>query len=162
MIARWRLPDEAATRRAGYICGRAAQGPGVIALEGPLGAGKTTFVQGLAGGLGVREATPSPTFVIAAEYKGSDLTLVHIDLYRLQGEVSRMVDWLDEYLYGDAVCAVEWADVLADALPVERLQLRLLRDGGERSLQARATGAAYEEWLDRWQRWMDEDGGRTC
>lgn len=101
----------------------------VVALYGRIGAGKTTLVQGLAHGLGIPAAAQSPTFTIVAEYTGGRLPLYHIDLYRLEEDAARELDMLDEYLYGEGVCAVEWAGWIEAALPADRLDI-FLGDGG--------------------------------
>ncbi len=99
-------------------CIAADLGPGdVLALRGPLGSGKTCFVQGVARGLGVAERyITSPTFVLIREYRGR-LSLYHIDLYRLATgpEIEHL--GLEEYLEGDGVSAVEWAEKMEEMLP---------------------------------------------
>ncbi|MFH0811198.1 MAG: tRNA (adenosine(37)-N6)-threonylcarbamoyltransferase complex ATPase subunit type 1 TsaE [Pseudomonadota bacterium] len=118
------LEDEAATERLGEACGRLAEPGDVIALVGDLGSGKTTFVRGLARGLEVppEVAVASPTFTLVNEYSGR-LSLYHLDLYRV-GREGQAGLGLDEYLYGDGVAAVEWAERLAEMPPV-RLEIRL-------------------------------------
>ncbi|MFH1038991.1 MAG: tRNA (adenosine(37)-N6)-threonylcarbamoyltransferase complex ATPase subunit type 1 TsaE [PVC group bacterium] len=89
----------------------------VIALRGPLGSGKTCFVQGCARGLGVGERyVTSPTFVLVREYRGR-LPLYHVDLYRLQPGPEIGLLGLEEYLDGGGVTAIEWAEKLEDVLP---------------------------------------------
>jgi tRNA threonylcarbamoyl adenosine modification protein YjeE len=91
----------------------------VIALEGPLGAGKTTFVKGLAQGLGVREVVQSPTFTMLNEYHSGRLPLYHLDLYRLsesseserQALGDQLVLELDEFINQKMVCVVEWSEL---------------------------------------------------
>ena len=92
-------------------------GPGsVLALHGELGSGKTCFVQGLAMGLGVTEPVNSPTYTLVNEYRGS-LPLYHVDLYRIRQPSEVLSLGLDEYLYGDGVVAVEWAERAESLLP---------------------------------------------
>jgi tRNA threonylcarbamoyladenosine biosynthesis protein TsaE len=102
----------------------------VIVLTGELGAGKTTFVRGLAGGLGVTEPVVSPTFTLAREYRGR-LPILHVDLYRLD-RVQEVIDLGLEDLAGDdAVIVVEWGDVASAYLPGEdRLVVRIERIAG--------------------------------
>ena len=95
----------------------------MVLLEGELGAGKTQFVKGLAEGLGVDEVVTSPTFVIVNEYKGKDLTLYHIDLYRLDGFPSEDID-IDEMLE-DGVVAVEWWEKERDFFRAYRPRLEV-------------------------------------
>ncbi len=102
----------------------------VVALTGELGSGKTTFVQGLALGLGVPPEIPvtSPSFVLAQEYPGK-LTLVHLDLYRLESLPPELLPDLEDYLFGPQVTAVEWAERLATFLPPSYLEVRLSISG---------------------------------
>jgi tRNA threonylcarbamoyladenosine biosynthesis protein TsaE len=102
-------------RALGAALGRAAVAGDRFLLEGPFGAGKTTFVQGLAVGLGVVGAVTSPSFVIENQYRGR-LTLYHVDLFRLERVEQELWESLEEHLYGDGVTAVEWAERLPAAL----------------------------------------------
>jgi len=101
-------------------------GPGdVVALNGELGAGKTEFVHGLAEGLKVPpQMVASPSFTLVHEYPGR-LTLVHLDLYRLEDLPPDLVPDLEEYLSGPQVVAVEWARRLAPLLPSDYLEVDL-------------------------------------
>lgn len=100
-----------AMRDLGAALGRAAQPGDRFLLEGPFGAGKTTFVQGLARGLDINQPVSSPTFVIETQYRGR-LTLYHVDLYRLERIEPELLGELEEDLFGDGVSAVEWAERL--------------------------------------------------
>ncbi|WP_108024172.1 tRNA (adenosine(37)-N6)-threonylcarbamoyltransferase complex ATPase subunit type 1 TsaE [Melghirimyces profundicolus] len=97
----------------------------VIALEGDLGAGKTTFTQGLAAGLGIEEPVDSPTFTLIKEYEGGRLPLYHMDVYRLNHPTEEL-GW-DEYFYGDGVTLVEWADRIEPMLPGELIRIEVSR-----------------------------------
>ncbi|AYK06467.1 MULTISPECIES: tRNA (adenosine(37)-N6)-threonylcarbamoyltransferase complex ATPase subunit type 1 TsaE [Brevibacillus] len=97
-----------------------------LALEGDLGAGKTTFTQGLARGLGVKRVVNSPTFTIIKEYAGR-LPLYHMDVYRVADQVDDL--GLDEYFYGEGVCVVEWASLIPDHVPEDRMTIHLLQQG---------------------------------
>lgn len=115
-------PEE--TRAVGRILGAQA-GPGaVFLLTGPLGAGKTCLTQGIAWGLGVAEYARSPTFVIMTRYRGR-LPLYHFDLYRINDPLEAWDLGLDEQLFGDGVCVVEWADRAAELFPAEGLWIHL-------------------------------------
>ncbi len=96
-----------------------------VALHGDLGVGKTTFVQGLARGLGVKEPVTSPTFAIYNVHRGSRGTLVHLDAYRL--EEARQIDdlLLDEFLVSPWVLAVEWPERVADWVPADAWHVTL-------------------------------------
>jgi tRNA threonylcarbamoyladenosine biosynthesis protein TsaE len=109
----------------------------ILALMGPLGAGKTVFVKGLAEGLGVDPArVTSPTFVIANEYPAPGRLLAHVDLYRIESARELEATGFLDYLEPGAVVAVEWADRFPDALPADRLELRLLRQTGQTGRRA--------------------------
>src|ERR1700716_3958638 len=113
------VPTPDRMRALGETLGKAALAGDRFLLEGPFGAGKTTFVQGLAQGLDVPTPVSSPSFVIENQYRGR-LRLYHIDLYRLERVEPELWQSLEEHLYGDGVAAVEWAERLPDDL----------RDGG--------------------------------
>lgn len=123
----------------------------VIALRGDLGAGKTTFVQGLAAGLGVPAHVTSPTFILVNEYKGAgSRRLIHVDTYRLGDRAedavaaAEMVGLEDLWAGADAVVAVEWADRIAAMLPPDHLEVELSYDSRRgadvRALRFAATG----------------------
>src|SRR5690625_5109402 len=95
----------------------------VIVLDGDLGAGKTTFVRGLARGIGLPDGiVSSPTFTLIHEYEG-DVPLYHFDAYRLEGPEEFFALGAEEYLYGDGVCAIDWGVNVRSALPRERLEI---------------------------------------
>ena len=112
------------TQALGRALGAAARAGDVFLLAGVLGTGKTCLTQGILWGLGLDEYARSPTFVLVAEYRAR-LTLYHLDLYRLDNVDEMEVLGLDEYLYGDGVCVVEWADKAPGAFPPEHLSIRL-------------------------------------
>ena len=123
-------PEE--TKDLGERLGRLLKDGDIVCLYGELGAGKTTFVQGIAKGLDIKEGfVASPTFVIVNEYKGR-LPLYHIDLYRLNS-LSEIEDiGILEYLKGKAVTVIEWAEKAEEILPEERLTIYLENPGAER------------------------------
>jgi tRNA threonylcarbamoyladenosine biosynthesis protein TsaE len=96
----------------------------VIALHGDLGAGKTCFVRGLATGLGTTGHPHSPTFTLINEYPGP-VPLYHLDLYRLAGEEEAWDLGIDQYLPGDGITAIEWADRIARILPPGTVHVHL-------------------------------------
>ena len=129
------LPDPADTEELGFRLARGL-GPGdLVVLAGPLGAGKTVVVRGLARGLGVAGPITSPTFVIAREHRplpgGAGVPLVHVDAYRLGttgGDVAAELDDLDlDTDLADAVVAVEWGEGVAERLSARHLLVRLER-----------------------------------
>ena len=107
----------------------------VLALCGDLGAGKTQFVKGLAAGLGIEAEATSPTFTLIHEYQGGRLPLYHIDLYRLEQPEEALNIGLDEYLDGNGVTAIEWADKFEPLIPptAKRFVFRVLQ-GEEREI----------------------------
>lgn len=108
----------------------------VIALVGPLGAGKTTFVQGLATGLGITSAVTSPTFALLQQYGGGRLELYHADFYRMERPSECAELGLEEWIEGPAVLVVEWADRFPGALPKEPLWIEIGLEGEGRRLRA--------------------------
>ncbi|MCQ2442064.1 MAG: tRNA (adenosine(37)-N6)-threonylcarbamoyltransferase complex ATPase subunit type 1 TsaE [Oscillospiraceae bacterium] len=99
----------------------------VIAYTGDLGAGKTAFTRGLARGLGVTERVTSPTFTIVNEYEGGRMPLFHFDMYRL-GSSDELYDigW-EDYLSRGGVCAVEWSEIVDDALETDTIHIDIRR-----------------------------------
>lgn len=97
----------------------------VVALVGNLGTGKTTLSKYIAQGLGVTETLSSPTFNIVKEYKSGRLPLYHFDVYRLSCGDELVDIGAEDYLYGDGVCLIEWADIVADILPEESIVVRI-------------------------------------
>ena len=89
----------------------------VLALIGELGAGKTQFVKGLVAGLGSKTAATSPTFTIVHEYAGGRLPIYHFDFFRLEDRPSVEQLGLDDYLFGDGVAVIEWADKFREIVP---------------------------------------------
>lgn len=111
----------------------------VIALIGELGAGKTHFVKGLADGLGYLGEVTSPTFTLIHEYLGGLMPLYHFDFYRLDSPDEALQIGLEEYLDGDGVCVVEWADKFRDLMPAQTRWFHLSISGeGRRVITERA------------------------
>ena len=111
--------------------GQEAQAGDVYLLTGELGAGKTCLTQGIAWGLGIEGHTRSPTFVIMTRYRGRH-TLYHIDLFRIGDSREAWDLGLEEYLFGDGICVVEWADRAPEVFPAESLWVEM-GYGGEES-----------------------------
>jgi tRNA threonylcarbamoyladenosine biosynthesis protein TsaE len=134
LLAQWLLPGD------------------VVCLQGDLGSGKTCFSQGIARGLGVKPAVTSPTFIIINEYglSGPARKLRHIDLYRVEsvGEARNL--GLEDYLYGDSICVIEWAERALEILPSERLWTMLrYQSDTVRELAFDGQGEHYRELVQR-------------
>jgi tRNA threonylcarbamoyladenosine biosynthesis protein TsaE len=112
------------TKQMAAQLGQSIQQGILITLQGDLGAGKTTFAQGLALGLGVEKTVNSPTFTISKIYHGR-LNLIHIDAYRLEGLHQDL--GFDEFFDPQWVCVVEWPDYIKDILPKIRIDVRITR-----------------------------------
>lgn len=95
----------------------------VICLEGDLGSGKTIFTKGFAHALGVEDDITSPTFNIIKEYESGELPLYHMDVYRLDGKVEEL--GLEEYFHKGGIVIIEWADMIKEYLPEERLEIKI-------------------------------------
>jgi tRNA threonylcarbamoyladenosine biosynthesis protein TsaE len=103
---------------------------GVVALQGDLGAGKTTFVQGMARALGVLRPVTSPTFALCGEYPDGHRLLVHMDLYRLHDPDDLLTIGFQEYLERQALVAIEWPERAGDLLPPDTLWVHLTLGNG--------------------------------
>jgi tRNA threonylcarbamoyladenosine biosynthesis protein TsaE len=123
----------------------------VIALQGELGTGKTRWVQGLGRGLGIGQPVTSPTFTLVNEYHGR-LTLYHVDLFRIDQVAEAIALGLEDYLYGDGVCVIEWAERVGPVLPVERLWITFYHlDTAKRRITMRVSGERYQQLLKDFQ-----------
>lgn len=125
------------TRDFGAAVGALLQPGDVVVLDGELGAGKTTFTQGLGRGLHIAEPITSPTFVLARESTGPHGLLTHVDAYRL----TSLVEWddLDVDVEG-GITVIEWGERITAALPDDRLTIRFVAEGDSRQLEVSASG----------------------
>jgi tRNA threonylcarbamoyladenosine biosynthesis protein TsaE len=142
-------PDPSTTTAIGAALAAHLEPGDVIALAGPLGAGKTCFVQGVALGLGVTERVTSPTFVLVRRHAGR-VPLVHADVYRLE-HVQDLHGLDDDVLAPDVVTCIEWGDAVLAALPATRLDVTLSLAGADahapRRIELAGAGA---DWTRRW------------
>lgn len=137
------LSSSEETRRAGSLLAPLLLPGDVIALRGDLGAGKTTFVGGVAKALGTRDEVISPTFNIMKCYFDAKPALYHIDAYRLEGQ---MIDiGLDEAIEGDGVSFIEWPDFIRPLIPEDHLEIELLHEGDVRRMNVRFGGKKSHE-----------------
>ncbi|BCA80407.1 tRNA (adenosine(37)-N6)-threonylcarbamoyltransferase complex ATPase subunit type 1 TsaE [Desulfuromonas sp. AOP6] len=157
----WSVKTEspAQTAELGFLLGRLLDRPLVILLSGDLGAGKTCFTQGVARGLDVNEAEPvtSPTYTLMNQY-GGRLPLYHFDLYRLN-QLDDLVDIdFDDYLHGDGIVVVEWADRFTE-LDIDGLRVHIEhKDNDVRSLVFRGNTTRSSELLTALEKCFDRDG----
>ena len=136
------------TQAVGRLLGELAQPGDLFLLSGALGSGKTTLTQGIAWGLGVQEHARSPTFVLVSEYRGR-LPVYHVDLFRIDTPAEVLDLGLEEYLEGDGVVVVEWAEKAAEVLPQEHLWVELAYQGhgDHRAIRLKARGRRYRNLL---------------
>ena len=123
------IQNEDDTKKFGTALAGEIKPGDVIALVGGLGTGKTTLTKHIAAALGINEDVTSPTFTIIKEYKSGRLPLYHFDVYRIAGEGEMHELGFEEYLYGDGVCVIEWADKVQNLLP-ENSRIIKIRCGG--------------------------------
>jgi tRNA threonylcarbamoyladenosine biosynthesis protein TsaE len=136
------------TQRLGRCIGKLASAGDIILLVGDLGAGKTCLTQGIARGLGIKEYAVSPSFVLVRELYGR-LPLYHIDLYRLERAIEIAALGLDDYLYGNGISVIEWADKGRDIRPEEYLLIELEHVAeNERRIRLNAQGKHDREMLE--------------
>src|SRR5215216_4196951 len=142
-----RSPEQ--TRRIGVRLGGALQPGDVICLQGDLGAGKTTFVQGIALGWGSLDPVSSPTFIIVNVYRrGDEARLFHMDAYRLDSTPEAEELDLDSMLTQGALI-IEWPERMNGLVPDERLWVSLTHiDEEEREMKFKATGQRYDNLLE--------------
>jgi tRNA threonylcarbamoyladenosine biosynthesis protein TsaE len=130
----------------GASLARLLRGGECICLTGELGAGKTTLTQGIAQGLKVEQEVISPTFVLERRYPLEGGELVHIDFYRMKEAKETDSLGLRESLTDpNSIVVIEWAEKFPEALPDERLEIRLKQDGEGRALEFKAIGDRYVE-----------------
>ena len=123
MIYETNSPED--TFRLGEEIGRNASPGEVYTLTGDLGVGKTVFTQGVAAGLGIAGPVNSPTFTILQIYEEGRLPLYHFDVYRI-GDVEEMEEiGCDDYFYGNGVCLIEWAELIEEILPKDRISVTI-------------------------------------
>lgn len=127
----WLLEHVLATEDCAARIAQKIVNPTMIALIGPMGAGKTHFAKGFARGLGYAGQVTSPTFSIVQEYRGGRLPLFHFDLYRMKNAAEVLALGWDDYFDQGAVLLVEWADLFPELWPinVQRVQIELLPEG---------------------------------
>lgn len=122
-------PEE--TYKLGKAYGEKAKPGAVYALDGDLGVGKTVWIKGFADGLGVMEDVVSPTFTIIQEYESGRIPMYHFDVYRIDDPDELYEVGIEEYLYGQGVTLIEWAERIPGLLPRETVRIRIEQDPEE-------------------------------
>ena len=119
-------PDE--TYEIGKQMAQKAEAGTVFCLDGDLGVGKTVFTQGFAAGLGIEEPVNSPTFTIVQVYEEGRLPFYHFDVYRI-GDIEEMEEiGYDDYFFGGGICLIEWAELIEEILPEDRISITIEKD----------------------------------
>lgn len=145
------LPDEAATQSVGQKLAHQLSAPLVIALNGPLGAGKSTLIRAMLRQLGVTGPIKSPTYALVEPYIFSNYSIYHFDFYRFFDENEWEDSGFRDYFSPDSICLVEWAEKAARVLPPVDLQLDLqyaIPEG--RTLDVHACSHLGEQVLQKW------------
>ena len=123
MVTETRSPEE--TYELGRKIGLQARPGQVYTLTGDLGVGKTVFTQGVAAGLGITEPVSSPTFTIVQVYEEGRLPFYHFDVYRI-GDIEEMEEiGYDDYFFGKGICLIEWAELIDEILPDDRISITI-------------------------------------
>ena len=123
MVTETRSPEE--TYELGKKIGQQARPGQVYTLTGDLGVGKTVFTQGVAAGLGITEPVSSPTFTIVQIYEEGRLPFYHFDVYRI-GDMEEMEEiGYDDYFFGEGICLIEWAELIEEILPKDRISITI-------------------------------------
>ena len=126
MVIETNSADE--TFETGRLLGQKAEAGQVYCLDGDLGVGKTVFTKGFARGLGIDEPVSSPTFTILQEYESGRLPLYHFDVYRI-ADVEEMDEiGFDDYIEGDGVCLIEWANLIKEILPKDPIFISIEKE----------------------------------
>jgi tRNA threonylcarbamoyladenosine biosynthesis protein TsaE len=143
-------PSTETTRQLGQRLGALLQPGDCICLQGDLGAGKTTFVQGIAAGWGARDEVSSPTFVLVNVYRGTDeKKLFHLDTYRIESPAEAEELDLDA-MFAQGPLLIEWPERIQPVLPAENLWVTLeYVDETQRQLIFLAAGDRYQQLLDQ-------------
>ena len=140
-------PSPDVTRAIGEAFGQVLRPGDIVVLEGDLGAGKTTFTQGLARGMGIGDAVTSPTFVLARELgrKEGSIALTHVDAYRL----TSLGEWDDlDVDIENSVVVIEWGERIEESLPLDRVHVRLTETDDARAVRIWAPDGSQRRLFD--------------
>ena len=151
--------EEAQVSLAAHLASEVGNRPALVYLAGDLGAGKTTFVRGFLRGLGFEGPVRSPTYTLVEPYPLEQITLYHLDLYRLADPEELEYLGLRDMLAEDALLLVEWPEKGRGWLPQADVSVEMAHSDGGRELHFRAHSAAGERWVAAAARWPDQ--GKT-
>jgi len=131
----------------GFALGNILRAGDIVTLDGDLGAGKTHFTIGIGNALGIKEYITSPTFTIVNEYTSGNIPLYHFDAYRLASGDEMYEIGFEEYLNKNGIMVIEWADIIEDILPKDRIEVRIMRQD-QKSLFHRLIYITMDERID--------------
>jgi tRNA threonylcarbamoyladenosine biosynthesis protein TsaE len=146
------------TEKLGELLGSQLKAGEIIELRSDLGGGKTTFVRGLARGAGSQDRVSSPTFTLSRIYKAKKFDIYHFDFYRLN-EPGILKDQLDEALLGNSVIVIEWADIVKDVLPNDRISVEfrpVASSSEERQITITYPESRHDQIAEVENRWPEE------
>lgn len=144
------------TIEVGKTLGRLLKKGDIVCITGDLGTGKTVITKGIAQSLGIKEYITSPTFTIVNEYD-QKIPLYHFDVYRIADSEEMFEIGFEEYLYGEGIVVIEWADIIKDILPVEVIQITIKKNLelgiDARIIEIAFIGDKYNDYKNRLEVW---------
>lgn len=146
------LDDMTATQALGYALGEVVDGPTRVSLVGDLGAGKTTFAQGVGSGLGLNSPIVSPTFILMAEHLDGRHPLLHGDAYRLKPGEAEAIGMDEVIETWPGLVLIEWGDLIPDSFDCPHLTVRLSHVDSGRVATISAMGRCHTAIMDAWRR----------
>ncbi len=160
-MIRLELKSLADTKRLGRCIARLLEPGDVILFHGDLGAGKTTLTRFIAKNLGIQEReVTSPTFNIIHEHLGGKIPLIHVDLYRLGQNADILDTGIEEYLAGESVIVVEWAENLTEPIFDEYLELEITMGDDSRTAVLKPAGPAWEKKITAMKTCLEKGDGK--
>ncbi|AUG56599.1 tRNA threonylcarbamoyladenosine biosynthesis protein TsaE [Acetivibrio saccincola] len=152
MMKEFKTFSQEETIEIGKALGRLLNTGDIVCINGDLGTGKTVFTNGIAKSLGIKEHITSPTFTIVNEYSGR-VPFYHFDVYRISDSEEMFEIGFEEYLYGEGIVVIEWADIIKDILPEEVIQVTIKKnlDLGidARIIEIVFNGSKYRDYKSR-------------
>lgn len=152
MMKEFKTFSQEETIEIGKALGRILNTGDIVCINGDLGTGKTVFTNGIAKSLGIKEHITSPTFTIVNEYSGR-VPFYHFDVYRISDSEEMFEIGFEEYLYGEGIVVIEWADIIKDILPEEVIQVTIKKnlDLGidARIIEIVFNGSKYRDYKSR-------------